>query len=448
MAARSAGNDSKWEEVKSKDDRRKKSKQTPIKVLPAQQQASRAFAAIDSEDKSRAQTRAAATPGAGSPSAFAWLETDSPPQSPVAPREEAKQSTGKPASNAKSTPSKQSKVKKPVAKRVSPAETASRIDLDQFRELLQDVQSKYKTDHLYQLETLADYFVKAFKECELSFFKDLRSTPIFQAADIPVKDLPKAGVPDAKGGQQKMQVGVLVMLSLLLRAVPAALLHTSDQLLSKGSHFCSPVSHLDLTLWAFAQASRSNPGVALAMWLRVLLPILMGAPMSHPGPHKEPSAANPSQNNGSTASWVPDANLNQAGIDTSLQFLGDVLARDQGSKQKGSKGAPAVSAKLLEAAHAGIATEASSGRTIEPVVPSFAVEAMLALAGIKSGGFQLTDATYLGAAFPGTAAAWTSRHKYQLRGSARVLFCWLARVNEPAIRTLQRTLRCRSTSAT
>ena len=46
------------------------------------------------------------------------------------------------------------------------------------------------------------------------------------------------------------------MLSLLLRAVPAALLHTSDQLLSKCSHFCSPVSHLDLTLWAFAQASR------------------------------------------------------------------------------------------------------------------------------------------------------------------------------------------------
>ena len=45
MAARSA--DSKWEEVKSKDDRRKKSKRTPEAVLLAQAQASRAFAAID-----------------------------------------------------------------------------------------------------------------------------------------------------------------------------------------------------------------------------------------------------------------------------------------------------------------------------------------------------------------------------------------------------------------
>ena len=137
---------------------------------------------VCSEDKSRAQTRAVATPAAGSASAFASLETESPPHSPVAPREEAKQSTAKSKPDAKSTPSKQSKPKKPVVKRVLPAEAASRIDLDHFKELLQDVQSKYKTDHLYQLETLADFFVKAFKESELSFSKDLRSSPSFQAS--------------------------------------------------------------------------------------------------------------------------------------------------------------------------------------------------------------------------------------------------------------------------
>ena len=76
--------------------------------------------------------------------------------------------------------------------------------------------------------------------------------------------------------------------------------------------------------------------------------------MTHPGPHKE--ASTPSQNNGSSASWVPEATLNQAGIDTSLQFLEDALAREQNSK-KGSKAAPAVNSKLLESAHAGIPAE-------------------------------------------------------------------------------------------
>ena len=91
-------------------------------------------------------------------------------------------------------------------------------------------------------------------------------------------------------------------------------------------------------------------------------------------------------------------------------------------------------------------------------------------AGIKSGGFPISEAVrlaletaalgegpieaaqqdsvtneaatrmaaYLGAAFPATAAAWKSRHKHQLRGSARVLQCWLGRTSEAAIRDLQR----------
>ena len=98
------------------------------------------------------------------------------------------------------------------------------------------------------------------------------------------------------------------------------------------------------------------------------------------------------------------------------------------------------------------------------------IQAACCAAGVKSGGYPLTEAVrllletaglsdsptddsqgdavadaaathlaaYLGAAFPPTAAAWTSRHKHQLRGSARVLQCWLARMHDPSIRTLQR----------
>ena len=98
------------------------------------------------------------------------------------------------------------------------------------------------------------------------------------------------------------------------------------------------------------------------------------------------------------------------------------------------------------------------------------IQGLLSLAGIKSGGYPLTEAVrlllesaglsdspiedsqgdpvadaaamrlaaYLGAAFPPATSAWTSRHKHQLRGSARVLQSWLARMHDPTIRSLQR----------
>ena len=94
---------------------------------------------------------------------------------------------------------------------------------------------------------------------------------------------------------------------------------------------------------------------------------------------------------------------------------------------------------------------------------------MSRVAGIKHGGFPLSEAVrlsletaglaegsvegpgdavaqeaashlaaYLVTDFGAAAAAWKSRHKYQLRGSARVLHCWLARTSDPALADLRK----------
>ena len=53
-----------------------------------------------------------------------------------------------------------------------------------------------------------------------------------------------------------MQAGVLVMLTLMLRAAPSALLLLDQPLLNKCHHYFSS-AHLPILLWVFAQAARS-----------------------------------------------------------------------------------------------------------------------------------------------------------------------------------------------
>ena len=173
-------------------------------------------------------------PSTGSPtnqSAFASLQTDSPPPSPVAPPTAPVQKTPAPAKQS----SKLAKTRKPAAKRPTPAEAASHVDAEQFKELLSHTATKYKADQQSQLETLADFFIGAFKDSELAFGKLLKDQPAqklfqvspafrgslllaesplghahqrtfsqlspksdgprtvaLQAADIPFRDLPKA----------------------------------------------------------------------------------------------------------------------------------------------------------------------------------------------------------------------------------------------------------------
>lgn len=117
----------------------------------------------------------------GNKSSFASLQVDSPPPSPVAPAALPPPASA-PAHSQKASQkaAKPAKPKKPAVKRPTPAETASSISTEQFKQLLEDIAGKYKADQVSQLETVADFFVSAFKDSDLAFGRNLHQLSLQQ----------------------------------------------------------------------------------------------------------------------------------------------------------------------------------------------------------------------------------------------------------------------------
>ena len=98
---------------------------------------------------------------------------------------------------------------------------------------------------------------------------------------------------------------------------------------------------------------RSNPGAGLALWLRVMLPIIMGAPIQPPSQAQDsstPSATAPSTS-------VPDVQLSPPNAEVALSFLAELLTGDMHDKKSKSGG---VSGKLLESARSGLQCQVCS----------------------------------------------------------------------------------------
>lgn len=200
------------------------------------------------------------------------------------------------------------KAKAPKVKKPTPAAAGAGFDVSKLQGIISKVEDKYTADEKSQLDTVADHFVTSFREAELPFNKLLaelsleKATQIFDDAVseematimhdfVAAKDATSVAdfasalmdsafevMPSAAGSSKsppKANVGMLVVLALALQAKPSALLLAADHLAAGGARFSSS-GRLPMLLWLLNQAARGSAATAVAVWVRVLLPQIIG----------------------------------------------------------------------------------------------------------------------------------------------------------------------------
>ncbi|KAK9831873.1 hypothetical protein WJX81_004370 [Elliptochloris bilobata] len=398
----------KWQVVRTKADRKRTSKDEAPKAAAnghapkaIDVRAKAAFADLDAWEKPE-------------PASFSSL---TPPKEPRAAKSVAQNGVAVQHAERPVPPKKPKQPKKP---KVSPGDV--RLDAGQLRRALEAIAAKYPGDDASQLGAAADWFVSAFKSAELPFNKAVTEGPLEKAADVPYRYLSSdvavaaaaffaakdvaalaavaatlvgavfEGVPESSAtAPPKAKVGALVALALLLRASPGALLRLSPDLLAAGGTYSSP-RRLPFLLWIIHQAARGDVGAAAAVWARVLLPQVLGAPLP-----ARPGAPAPPQVLGAPLPARPGApapppvhKLGAAGAATALKYAGALLG--EGAAASPERSRPAVNeyfqpewnggttalgpdrSMLAQAARRGVLV---GGGTVEAVVPPAAVEAVV-----------------------------------------------------------------------
>ncbi|KAI3720131.1 hypothetical protein L6452_21041 [Arctium lappa] len=219
------------------------------------------------------------------------------------------------------TKKKPKKVKKP---KVTIAEAAAKIDVDDLASFLLDVTTSFEAQQEIQLMRFADYFGRAFSSVTASQFpwvKLLRESPVAKVADNPVSHIPEAvyktsvdwinkrsmealgsfflwsldsiladfasqqggGKGSKKGAQKtssKSQVGLFVVLAMVLRRKPDVLI-TVLPTLNESSKYHGQ-DKLPVIVWMVAQALQGDLAVGLYLWSHLILPIAGSKSGSNP----------------------------------------------------------------------------------------------------------------------------------------------------------------------
>ncbi|XP_073280422.1 uncharacterized protein [Primulina huaijiensis] len=216
---------------------------------------------------------------------------------------------------------KPKKVKKP---KVTVAEAAAKIDDSDLASFLSGVSESYEGKQDIQLMRFADYFGRAFSAVSASQFpwmKLLRESAVAKYADIPVSYVPEAVYktsvdwinhhsyealenfllwsldsilqdlaiqqPASKGSKKggpppssKSQVAIFVVLAMVLRRKPDALINVLPKL-SENSKYQGQDKRL-VIIWMAVQACQGDLAVGLYLWAHHILPTLGGKSGSNP----------------------------------------------------------------------------------------------------------------------------------------------------------------------
>ncbi|KAH6759568.1 transmembrane protein of unknown function DUF2359 [Perilla frutescens var. hirtella] len=222
------------------------------------------------------------------------------------------------AGNSKDKPKK---VKKP---KITVAEAAARIDVDDLAAFLSSISESYEGQQDIQLMRFADYFGRAFSAVSSSQFpwlKLFRESAVAKIADVPVsyishtvyktsvdwinhrsydalgtfvlwsfdcvladlatqqmgsKGIKKGGLP----ASSKSQVAIFLVLAMVLRRKPDLLIHLLPTLRENSKYLGQ--DKLPVLVWMIIQASQGDLAVGLYIWAHLILPILGGKPGSNP----------------------------------------------------------------------------------------------------------------------------------------------------------------------
>eukprot|EP00240_Pyramimonas_obovata_P001490 CAMPEP_0118926670 /NCGR_PEP_ID=MMETSP1169-20130426/4301_1 /TAXON_ID=36882 /ORGANISM="Pyramimonas obovata, Strain CCMP722" /LENGTH=438 /DNA_ID=CAMNT_0006868265 /DNA_START=356 /DNA_END=1669 /DNA_ORIENTATION=- len=214
---------------------------------------------------------------------------------------------------------KKPKVKKPKVKKVKVtiAQISSEVlKIEMLGEALQSLEARYPSNPEVQLGMFATFFEKTFKAVELPFNKLLREEPLAKSAEAPLSELPQpiarkvqqwlshrpaaavskfamevlqviAETGGGASGGKKAQpvkpvpVGLVLVLALALRAHPEALAPAAAGMQKQRSKLLGP-ERLPILVWACAQASAGAAAAGVALWARLLLPLLAKDPAAKP----------------------------------------------------------------------------------------------------------------------------------------------------------------------
>eukprot|EP00898_Chlorokybus_atmophyticus_P005533 jgi/Chlat1/5981/Chrsp4S09083 len=211
------------------------------------------------------------------------------------------------------------KQKAPKKPKVTIAQVAETLDAAQLSEFLTQITATY-ADPEVQLLRCADWFVRPFSEVTpFPFQKLLQESSIAEAAKIPLNSIPQQVqsvasawissrtaaaldkfaltlvtqvlerpsthapnskstkvAPKATPAPQKIKVGLLIMLALVLRARPEAVLQHADYLRQN----YSSAETLHSLIWTYSQAAQGDLCTGLAIWVKNLLPLAVSTSAS------------------------------------------------------------------------------------------------------------------------------------------------------------------------
>ncbi|KAG6599904.1 uncharacterized protein LOC111447592 [Cucurbita moschata] len=211
---------------------------------------------------------------------------------------------------------KKLKQKKPKKPKISVAEAAAKIDVNDLLAFLTDVSGSYDTQQDIQLMRFADYFGRAFSGVSASQFpwvKMLRESSVAKIVDIPLshisEDVYKASVDwlnkrslealnsfvlwsldsiladfvgqqaSAKGSKKgvqhassKSQVAIFVVLAMVLRRKPDVLIQVLPTIRENSKY--QGQDKLPVLVWMIVQACQADLAIGLYAWAHNLLPIV------------------------------------------------------------------------------------------------------------------------------------------------------------------------------
>ncbi|KAF6264261.1 hypothetical protein COO60DRAFT_1660272 [Scenedesmus sp. NREL 46B-D3] len=275
-----------------------------------------------------------------------------------------------------------------------------------------------------KLEALSDRLLVSFKEASLDLGKLLATKGLTEATEQPLSEVPQpllntitafvggvgddallamcvpltaAVVSEAVGGPSgtaptgKGKAGLQIMLAAILRTRPQVLVRAAPELRLAGRQL-SGAGRMPVLLWVANQAAKADAAVGVAVWVRLLLPQLLGLPELPASSSRDPSIAAASKVSGSkgiTPAGLVDDLMRPLEVPLqgpAVQFLSGLLSQLQAS------GAAAASGDVRYA-----------DGDVEPTVPGAAVELLSRLVAGKPVATAAAAAPTVGG--PGAAAA-------------------------------------------
>ncbi|XP_073140261.1 uncharacterized protein [Henckelia pumila] len=216
---------------------------------------------------------------------------------------------------------KPKKLKKP---KVTLTEAAAKIDDSDLAAFLSDISGSYEGQQDIQLMRFADYFGRAFSGVSASQFpwlKLFRESAVAKIADVPVSYIseavyktsidwinnfsydalgtfvfwsfdgilaglvtqllgPKGSRKGAQPASSKSQVAIFLVLAMVLRRKPDALLNVLPKFMQNSKY--QGQDKLPIIIWMIVQACQGDLAVGLYLWAHHILPILGGKSGSNP----------------------------------------------------------------------------------------------------------------------------------------------------------------------